>query len=89
MIRPGPDRIEPRRVPGGVVAQVYDLDGVLLVQRELDDRPTLEAEAEADAAFVAALSSTQGLILVTYDGDTGERVTLLGPPGARLRWRLR
>jgi hypothetical protein len=82
MIRPGPPWIEPGAAPGGLVVYCYTatVPAVMLFRSELvpDDEGAIERAATADADFVAALlSADQAVVLVIYDGDTGER---LRPP---------
>ena len=82
--RPGPAAIEPGLAPDGVVAQVYDLDGRLLLEQKL--KPGMDIEFLAQAGSAAAFDRTDGnVILVLFDGDTGARVVPPGmPPGMTL-----
>lgn len=72
--RPGPERLPAHVVPGGVVLHVYDARGTRLLARTLtaDDDPA--AAGVLDAEAVTALAVAFGpVVLVVFDGDTGER----------------
>jgi hypothetical protein len=92
MIRPGPPWIERNQAPGGLVIYVYALHLApltftveLLLVRPLPDVDGTVAgavdphQATADGEFVAALIKAETpLVMVAYDGDTGERMTRPG-----------
>lgn len=83
MIRPGPCSIDPGACPGGVVLHVYDLAGVLVIPPRYLSPTMSPLELEADAMLAAALTAAAlpgeaPLVVVTYDGDTGERFVLEG-----------
>lgn len=88
MIRPGPDRLAPRVAPGGLVLHVYDADGRLLLARALGpDSNAADAAAEdADRAVAILNDHSPLMIVVVYDGDTGERHPpwVDAEPGTRL-----
>lgn len=72
--RPGPAALEPGLAPGGIVVQVYDLDGRLLIQQRLPV-PDADIEFLAEAGATAVIDQTDGdVVLVMFDGDSGERV---------------
>lgn len=77
MIRPGPPAIDPGGAPGGIVFHVYDLAGVLLLTRRVGSQMGAELERLADLDADTAAGHGD-VVLVCYDGDTGERVI---PPG--------
>lgn len=82
VFRPGPPRILPDQAPGGLVLNVYDLGGELIVSRklglvgqdieELLQQATLAAREDAD---LTVEFNPEGVILVAFDGDTGRRWT--------------
>jgi len=79
VIRPGPPWIEQAAAPGGLVVYCYTATSppVMLFRTALipDDAGGIERAATADADFVAALlSADQAVVLVVYDGDSGERL---------------
>ena len=79
MIRPGPPRILPGLCPGGFVVHAYGTaDGRLLVVGHVTPED-VEALATAHAEAVELLlHEDEAVCLVTYDGDSGERLV---PPG--------
>ncbi len=79
LIRPGPERIDPDQAPGGIVVQLYGTnDSRLLLERALNNEKTAVL-AEGDAVAVAIqLRPGEAICVVTFDGDTGERITPLG-----------
>lgn len=77
VIRPGPLSIDPGVAPGGVVIHIYGVpSGRLLTDSTVTNPAHVQAIAEADAdrANVNADDDDDGLCLVAYDGDTGERM---------------
>ena len=74
MKRPGPPWIEPHAYPGGVVVMVYTLtdDGPYYVMttklRDGADR------ASSSFLLASLIGADAPVYLVTYDGDTGERL---------------
>lgn len=74
--RPGPESIEPGRAPGGLVVHVYDLTGALLLERPLRNTAEAEATAAEDGQAVADAAAGCDVIMVIFDGDTGERGVL-------------
>lgn len=76
--RPGPESIDPKKAPGGIVMHAYSVpDGTLLLERLMPAHITdedLDASARDDAAWTS-LTARDGVCLVAYDGDTGERWT--------------
>lgn len=87
--RPGPPWIERNTAPGGIVLHVYVLEGPHMIPRLLLVRPLVnadaaEASAPADGELVARMiASDAPIVLVVYDGDTGER---LKPEGVAVAW---
>ena len=80
MIRPGPPWIERNAYPGGIVVHVYTATVPprrLLVTNLGADDP-LEELAYRDSALVAAAAHGAPVVLVMYDGDTGERMRPTG-----------
>lgn len=72
-VYPGPQRIDPGLCPGGIVIHIYDVPSEeLLLVRPLRPVEPVEMAAELDAEFVMAL--TPNCCLVSFDGDTGERI---------------
>jgi hypothetical protein len=75
-VRPGPASIEPGGCPGGVVLYIYEVPSQrLLFTQRIDpfwNAETLEATAEANAD--AAHREAREVCIVTYDGDTGDRI---------------
>jgi len=87
--RPGPPAIVPDSAPGGLVIHVYGEDGRLILERRLQTRADADDTAAADALAVSRnLLSTEACCIVTFDGDTGDRVTPFGQGRADLygRW---
>ena len=71
---PGPTRIEPGRVPTGLLVHFYSWPaGDLLLERPLDPGNLERGVADADASFVASVAHS-AVWVVIYDGDTGERM---------------
>lgn len=79
MIMPGPSSIDPDTAPGGLVVHAYRVpDAVLVFTQRLfgefvetvPDYVEIAAAANADTAL---LDAPCGVVLVFYDGDTGER----------------
>ncbi len=93
MIRPGPPWIERNTAPGGVVLQVYALEleapgGHLkarwLMTRALPDIEAADRYAAVDGELVASMIAADApVVLVVYDGDTGERMKPQGLAGGR------
>jgi hypothetical protein len=76
-IRPGPDAIDPSRAPGGIVIQVYDHTGALILERALSTGDDAQRHAEPDAELVADRMRYRGdVCMVVYDGDTGARMPI-------------
>jgi hypothetical protein len=82
MIRPGPPWIERQAYPGGVVVMVYTLSDAgpqYVMTAKLRDQ-----DDKASGAFLLAalIGADAPVYLVTYDGDTGERLIPSGvaPP---------
>jgi hypothetical protein len=77
VIRPGPERLAPAVAPGGVVLHVYDARGTRLLARTLTptDEPELlgALDAERIGDLMRAAQRDGPLVLVVFDGDTGER----------------
>lgn len=78
--RPGPPWIERDAAPGGIVLHVYALEGPhmiprLLLVRPLVDHAAAEATAPDDGDLVSRMiAADTPIVLVVYDGDTGERL---------------
>lgn len=77
--RPGPLSIDPARCPDGVVIQVYNRDGALLLETSVSLHDDVQTRAEHDADLVVAMEPGD-VCLVAFDGDTGERMTMRGGP---------
>lgn len=80
MIRPGPPWIARETYPGGYVVQGYTAtDPPMLLFTTLlrdDGERLIEDQAETDGARVRRiLAADAPVVLVAYDGDTGERQT--------------
>ena len=79
MIRPGPASIEPGTHPGGVVIHVYEVPSQRLLAvsnaRGTDAELRVIALADADAVERRIDVAADGVCLVAFDGDTGERMT--------------
>jgi hypothetical protein len=74
LIRPGPDRIDAHCAPHGLVICTYDLNGECLTEDELVPGSDIEASAREAAEFLTAiLTNEEAVVIVVYDGDTGER----------------
>lgn len=73
MIRPGPAQIEPSALPGGIISHVYAIPTNRLVAVFIDP-----AEVSTWDDSDALNPGENGICLVFYDGDTGERLV---PPG--------
>lgn len=73
-IRPGPVRLLPGIVPGGIVVHTYNSTGQRLTESRIDATTPIAADAVA-AAVQAKLNTREGepVVIVVYDGDTGER----------------
>lgn len=81
MIYPGPASIDPGLAPGGLVFRVYNMAGTELLERRVPASTTedeIDNAAEADADLAVQLSKGD-LCLVTYDGDTGQRISPVSP----------
>ena len=77
LIRPGPERILPGLVPGGVVIHVYAVPTCrhLLTRQSRSVAETEHyAPQDADQAMNVLTAHELGVCLVAYDGDTGERM---------------
>lgn len=73
-MRPGPGRIAPGAAPGGLVLHAYSIAGELLRVSILANVDEAEDRATVDAtAIVRDPRSAAGVILVIFDGDTGDR----------------
>ena len=82
LYRPGPERVAPGLAPGGLVVHIYGEHGQRVAEQRLAGDVTDEdldrlADVTA-AATTAALAEGEACCVVTYDGDTGERVTPMG-----------
>lgn len=78
MSRLGPESIEPGSAPGGLVFRAYDQTGRLVLERAIPGivQPgDVESLAVGDARFTRDAIPGNLVSLVTYDGDTGARVT--------------
>jgi hypothetical protein len=76
--RLGPPSIPPGQAPGGVVLHVYDLAGTCVLVRPLVESTTdTDVDADAQTARAWMADHPGALVVVVYDGDTGER----GMPG--------
>jgi hypothetical protein len=73
-VRPGPERIPPAQAPDGMVFRVYDQTGALLVDRALRPGDPIGQFAVADAVATVK-ADRSAVVLVAYDGDSGERLT--------------
>lgn len=83
-VRPGPARLERNRCPGGIVVHVYAVpSGRLLLVAHLSPNDPIEQLAAADvrATFDALAADEDGVCLVAFDGDSGERSTFGWAPG--------
>lgn len=80
MIRLGPIRLAANVCPGGIVVHVYGTaDGRLLVEGVVNPWSSVEVVATHHAELAEAqLGDGEGMCVVTYDGDTGERVIAPG-----------
>lgn len=76
--QPGPLAIEPGRAPGGVVIHIYDNAGRRISEQMIGPGDDVEALAEVGARLIP--EATVIVVLVAYDGDSGERF----PPSAWL-----
>jgi hypothetical protein len=78
-VRPGPPAILPRSAPGGVVVHVYAVpSGRLLVVQSIEagtysDKLPEQAAEQAWSLLEAVEPGADGVCLVAYDGDSGER----------------
>ena len=91
MIRPGPPWIPRNQCPGGLVLHVYAIDvsagpfahARLLLVRSLVDVMDAETHAQIDGDLVASMivAGEEPIVLVVYDGDTGERLKPEGLAG--------
>jgi hypothetical protein len=76
VIVPGPAAIDPGAAPGGFVVHGYRIpDGALVFTQQLtpqltNDNVQVMAEQGADTTLADAPA---GVVLVFYDGDTGDR----------------
>jgi len=71
-----PKAIEPGRMPGGIVIRVYRwADAAVMHERCIDSLDDIEAKADADYEAVDPAART--IVLIGYDGDSGE---VLEPP---------
>jgi hypothetical protein len=76
-VRPGPESIEPGRAPGGIVIHVYNLAGLLLLERRLVSVIAAEhfAGVDVDAVLERLRAAGEGAcVLVAFDGDDGHRM---------------
>jgi len=86
---PWPECIEPDRNPGGLIVQLYDDHGALLLEQSLGYEVSVAAAA-IEAAMVASRAAGDRaaiVIFAAYDGDTGQPFVppmhfLLTPPGS-------
>ena len=69
----GPPRVDPGLAPGGWVVHVYEADGTLITARHLTPGMDLEADASAAVAMLPGSPAGTPVLLVMFDGDTGER----------------
>lgn len=75
-MRPGPASIPAGEAPEGVVVHVYDLAGVLVTTSHLT--PDTDIDVAAECAAVQAdtvVAAGEPVVMVAYDGDTGQRLT--------------
>jgi hypothetical protein len=73
-MRPGPERIPPAQAPDGMVFRVYDQTGALLIDRALRPGAPIADLAEIDATKTKE-ARPERVVLVAYDGDSGERLS--------------
>ena len=83
VVSPGPDRIAPSSSPDGVVVHVYAVPTEeLLVERRLQHDDAVDVAGRADSLLAWTLANAvgvDGVCLVAYDGDTGERMDWRAP----------
>lgn len=74
--RPGPETIRPNARPGGVVIHVWEVDtDRLLVVQHIGVSDDVEGLAETAALVTDSITAPgAAVVLVAYDGDTGERI---------------
>jgi hypothetical protein len=73
-VRPGPPSILPRSAPGGVVVHGYDVPSQrLLFVQGIEPGANVD-KAAGDNAGRSWPVAEEGVCLVAYDGDTGERM---------------
>lgn len=82
--RPGPARLEPGCAPNGWVFQIYAVpanrspNARLLMERALTTNEAgtegILGERDAEDAVAMLRPDEEGICIVTYDGDTGERL---------------
>lgn len=76
---PWPDRLPAGMAPGGLVAIVYAMPAGVEVARHAGPVDTGYAEAAAATArWVAAHPDQREVVIVVYDGDTGQRWPMSG-----------
>lgn len=79
MIRPGPAKIRPNRSPGGIVFQAYGTNPLRFLGEQRATAADTDEVAEAwYGSIVGQLGPDDAMVIVTFDGDTGERFV---PPG--------
>ena len=81
VFRPGPERIESLRCPGGVIVHVYGSDGRKILERPLaPGMARLAGRLAIDDALEAIrkLNPSEPMCIVIFDGDSGDRITPLG-----------
>jgi hypothetical protein len=79
VITPGPSSIDPDTAPGGLVVHAYRVpDGVLVFTQRLmgdyvESVPEYVETIACANADTAVADAPCGVVLVFYDGDSGER----------------
>lgn len=76
--QPGPQQIEPRSCPGGVVIHVYGVPSGKLLSESTGDSlqwAAFRAGADHDVAAANLPTTDEGFCLVAFDGDSGRRFT--------------
>ena len=76
-IRPGPTTIPAQACPAGLVIHVYAVPTKRLLAVSFVSsyaEALVDAQRAADAAYTAMRPNEEGVCLVAYDGDTGERM---------------
>lgn len=81
VVRPGPESIDAGSCPGGLVIHVYGVpSGRLLHVGPCSPADSMERRASSDADQVLGLLRTgEGMCLVFFDGDSGQRRHLEQP----------